>query len=503
MRHAKIMLAEQANTTTNMRSYQNFINGKWVSASSGETYERKSPLTGKGIVQIPWSNKIDTDQAIQVARQVFDSNSWSKSPARIRHDILRKTADLIRAKAPELAQTLCEEVGRPIGICFGEVQITADVYDYFAALALNIHGESTTQYVNNAIGLTMYEPVGVIGIITPWNFPLLLVSWKIAPAIAAGCTMVIKPSEFTPSNTFILAEILAEAGLPEGVVNIVTGDGPIVGECLVESPLVDKIAFTGSTAVGKQIMAKAAPTLKRISLELGGKSPNIVFPDADLAQAVSGALFGIYLNSGQVCQAGSRLLLHESIKDEFMHQLIAATKTLKLGNPNDEATTMGPVINERQFHRIQSYIKTGQSEGAKLLIGGSERYQVEGFEQGLFIQPTIFDNVSNEMVISQEEIFGPVLSVITFKDEDEALQIANNTMYGLTAAVWTKNIDIALSVAKGIRAGTVWVNTYHASGLEPCMPYGGYKQSGIGREVGHQGLEEYLETKSVHIKLAE
>jgi acyl-CoA reductase-like NAD-dependent aldehyde dehydrogenase len=488
---------------TKIRSYNNFINGKWVAPTSEEIYERKSPLTRQTIVQIPWSNQIDTDQAIQVARQVFDSGSWSKSPARIRHDILRKTAELIKLKAPEIAQTLCEEVGRPIGMCFGEVQITADVFDYFAALALNMHGESTTQYVNNAIGLTIHEPVGVIGIITPWNFPLLLVSWKIAPAIAAGCTMVVKPSEFTPSSTFMLAEILAQAGLPEGVINIVTGDGPVVGERLVESPLVDKIAFTGSTAVGKQIMAKAAPTLKRISLELGGKSPNIVFPDADLAQAVGGALFGIYLNSGQVCQAGSRLLLHESIKDEFMHQLIAATKTLKLGNPIDETTTMGPVINERQFYRIQSYIKTGESEGAKLLIGGSERYHVDGFAQGLFVQPTIFDGVANEMVIAQEEIFGPVLSVITFKDEGEALQIANNTMYGLTAAVWTKNLDIALRTAKGIRAGTVWVNTYHASGLEPSMPYGGYKQSGIGREVGHQGLEEYLETKSIHIKLAE
>jgi aldehyde dehydrogenase (NAD+)/betaine-aldehyde dehydrogenase len=266
---------------------------------------------------------------------------------------------------------------------------------------------------------------------------------------------------------------------------------------------VDKIAFTGSTAVGKGIMAKAAPTLKRISLELGGKSPNIVFPDADLAAAVGGAFFGIYLNSGQVCQAGSRLLLHESIKDAFMEQLVAASKTIQLGDPKDPKTSMGPVINERQFDRIQNYIRVGESEGAKLLIGGSGRASVAGFEQGLFVQPTIFDAVKSEMAIAQEEIFGPVLSVMTFKDEAEALQIANNTMYGLTAAIWTKNLDTAFRMAKGIRAGTVWVNTYHASGLEPGMPYGGYKQSGIGREVGHKGLEEYFETKAIHIKLGE
>lgn len=486
-----------------VRSYQNFINGKWVAAISGETYERKSPVTRQTIVQIPWSNQADADAAIQAARQTFDKGDWSKSNALTRHDVLRKTAEGLRTKATELAQTLCEEVGRPFAMAMGEVQFTANVFDYFAGLALDVKGESITQYDNSAIGLTVHEPVGVVGIITPWNFPLLLVSWKIAPAIAAGCTMVVKPSEFTPSSTFILAEIITQAGAPEGVINIVTGDGPVVGERLVESPLVDKIAFTGSTAVGKGIMAKAAPTLKRVSLELGGKSPNIVFPDADMRAAVGGAFFGIYLNSGQVCQAGSRLLLHESIKDEFVAQLVAATKTLKLGDPSDPNTTMGPIINERQFDRIQGYINAGQNEGAKLLIGGSGRYPVEGFEQGLFVQPTIFDAVETKMAIAQEEIFGPVLSVMTFKDEVEALQIANNTMYGLTAAVWTKNLDTAFGMAKGIRAGTVWVNTYHSSGLEPCMPYGGYKQSGIGREVGHQGLEEYFETKSIHIKLGE
>jgi aldehyde dehydrogenase (NAD+)/betaine-aldehyde dehydrogenase len=492
----------KSTVATAVRSYQNFINGKWVAPISGETYERKSPVTGQTIVQIPWSNEADANVAIEAARQTFDQGHWSSSHAHTRHDVLRKTAEALRAKASELAQTLCEEVGRPFPMCLGEVQLTAQVYDYFAGLALDLKGESITQYDSSAIGLTVHEPVGVVGIITPWNFPLLLVSWKIAPALAAGCTVVVKPSEFTPSSTFVLAEIITQAGAPEGVINIVTGDGPVVGERFVESPLVDKIAFTGSTAVGRRIMAKAAPTLKRVSLELGGKSPNIVFPDADMAAAVGGAFFGIYLNSGQVCQAGSRLLLHESIKDEFVGQLVAATKTIKLGDPLDSTTTMGPVINERQFDRIQDYIQAGQREGAKLLIGGSGISSVEGFEQGLFVQPTIFDAVNSEMKIAREEIFGPVLSVMTFKDEAEALQLANNTMYGLTAAVWTKNLDTALRMAKGIRAGTIWVNAYHSAGL-PFMPYGGYKQSGIGRELGHKGLDEYFETKSIQIKLGE
>lgn len=484
-----------------MRHYQNFINGEWIAPMSGETFDRKSPLTRESLVQIPWSNADDTDRAIEAARKACDRGDWARAHARTRHDVLRQTANALRERIAEFAQTLCEEVGRPIGICMGEVQMVAQVFDYFAGLALDLRSDAVTRYDNSAVGFTIQEPVGVVGIITPWNFPLLLVSWKIAPALAAGCTMVIKPSEFTPSSTFMLAEIVAEAGAPEGVINVVTGDGPVVGERLVESPLVDKIAFTGSTAVGRQIMAKAAPTLKRVSLELGGKNPNIIFPDADLEAAAQGALFGIYLNSGQVCQAGSRLLLHESIKDKFVEQLVGATQTLKLGNPKDESTTMGPVINQKQFDRIQGYIESGQAEGAKLLIGGSGRAAVEGFEQGLFVQPTIFDEVNGEMAIVREEIFGPVLTVMSFKDEAEALQIANNTMYGLTAGIWTKNLDTAFGMAKGIQAGTIWVNAYHSAGLEPLMPYGGFKQSGTGREMGHEGLQEYLETKSVQIKL--
>ncbi|AKG23024.1 aldehyde dehydrogenase family protein [Calothrix sp. 336/3] len=494
------MTQQTLSSKTQIRTYQNLINGAYVAPVSGENYTRTSPLTGEDLVQIAWSNQVDADNAIQVARKVFDEGKWSNSAPKNRHDILRKTADLIREKSQAIATTICQEVARPFNMCVMEVLMTADIFDYFAGLSLDIKGEAITQE-GNIIGMTVNEPVGVVGIITPWNFPLVLVAWKIAPAIATGCTMVIKPSEFTPSSTFMLVEILAEAGLPPGIANIVTGDGAVVGERLVESPLVDKIAFTGSTAVGKNIMAKAAPTLKRISLELGGKSPNIIFPDADLPQAIMGAIGGIYLNSGQVCQAGSRLLIHESIKDAVVEQLVGASQTLAIGNPMDVNTFMGPVINQRQFERVQSYIQAGIDEGAKLITGGVGQHSVPGFPDGLFIKPTIFDDVSSTMKIAQEEIFGPVLAVMTFRDEAEALAIANDSMYGLTAGIWTKNIDTAFRMAKGIRAGTIWINTYHTSGLEPRMPYGGFKQSGIGREVGHKGLEEYLETKSVHIKV--
>jgi aldehyde dehydrogenase (NAD+)/betaine-aldehyde dehydrogenase len=378
--------------------------------------------------------------------------------------------------------------------------MAADVYDYYAGLALDMRGDAITNYVPDAVGLTVHEPVGVVGVITPWNFPVLLITWKLAPALAAGCTVVAKPSEFTAGTTFELARIITEAGAPKGVMNVVTGPGNVVGAELAASERVDKIAFTGSTAVGKTIMQAASGNLKKISLELGGKSPNVVFADANVDQAVGGSFFGIYLNTGQVCQAGSRLLLQESIKDEFMTKLQAFTKTVKVGDPADPTTTMGPVINEQQLEKVVGYVHAGADEGATMLCGGG-RLTGEGYDQGLFVQPTIFDGVTNDMRIAREEIFGPVLSVITFKDADEALRIANDTIYGLASAVWTKDINTAFKMAKGIQAGTVWVNSYHSAGL-PYMPYGGYKQSGIGRELGHEGLEEYMETKAIQIKLS-
>ncbi len=485
---------------TQARAYQQFIGGQWVPGVTGETCERHSPATGALVETIPWGNAQDARRGIEAARRAFDAGSWPKAPATTRANVLRNVAAKIREQLIPLAQLLSKEVGKPVNMAVAEVAMAADVYEYYAGLALDLKGDSITNFVPDAVGLTMREPVGVVGVITPWNFPVLLITWKLAPALAAGCTVVAKPSEFTAGTTFELARIISEAGAPDGVMNVVTGPGPVVGAELAASPEVDKVAFTGSTAVGKTIMQAASGNLKKISLELGGKSPNVVFADADIDKAVGGSFFGIYLNTGQVCQAGSRLLLQESIKKEFMAKLIAFTKTVKVGNPEDPTTTMGPVINEAQLEKVVRYVHLGQEEGAEMLCGGG-RLTGDGFDQGLYVQPTIFDHVNNEMKIAQEEIFGPVLSVITFKDADEALQLANDTIYGLAAAVWTRDINTAFKMAKGIQAGTVWLNAYHSAGL-PFMPYGGYKQSGIGRELGHEGLDEYMETKAIQIKLA-
>jgi acyl-CoA reductase-like NAD-dependent aldehyde dehydrogenase len=483
------------------RTYQQLIAGQWVDAASGDTFQRTSPYDGHVVATYPNSGTEDAQKAIEAARRVFDETTWSTTAAKERSRILRRTSELLLANVEELGQSIASEVGKPIGMASAEVAFTADVFDYFAGKALDIKGESITQEVPDAVGLVIHEPVGVVGIITPWNFPLLLVSWKVAPAIAAGCTMVAKPSHYTPGSTLILGRILSEAGLPDGVFNVVTSEtdnGALVGQHIAASELVDKVAFTGSTASGKAVMRAAANNVKKVSLELGGKSPNIVFPDAQVDAAVAGAFFGIYLNSGQVCQAGSRLLVSSQVKDEFLEKLVNMGAMLKMGDPLDPATTMGPVINENQLKKIESYLEAGKQE-AKLLIGGK---RANGdLSQGLFVEPTVFDQVSNQAKIAREEIFGPVLSVLSFDDVDEVIRTANDTMYGLAAAVWTKNIDVAFKVAKGLRAGTVWVNAYHSTGM-PQMPYGGYKQSGIGRELGDAGLHEYLETKSVQIKLS-
>ena len=479
--------------------YQHFIGGQWVAGATGETYTRNNPATGAPVETIPWGGVEDARKAIAAARAAFDSGTWSNAPAQQRATVLRNVAAKIRAEMLPLAQLLSKEVGKPGAMAIGEIAMAADVFDYYAGLALDIRGDAITNFVPDAVGLTIHEPVGVVGVITPWNFPVLLITWKLAPALAAGCTIVAKPSEFTAGTTFELARIITEAGAPAGVMNVVTGPGNVVGAELASSDLVDKIAFTGSTAVGKTIMQAASGNLKKISLELGGKSPNVVFADANIDQAVGGSFFGIYLNTGQVCQAGSRLFLHESIKDEFLTKLQAFTKTVKVGNPEDPATTMGPVINEAQLEKVVRYVHVGQDEGASMLCGGG-RLTGPGYDNGLFVQPTIFDNVTNDMAIAREEIFGPVLSVLTFKDTDEALRLANDTIYGLASAVWTQDLNTAFKMAKGLQAGTVWVNSYHSAGL-PFMPYGGYKQSGIGRELGHEGLEEYMETKAIQFKL--
>lgn len=487
-----------------MQRWKMIIGADEVDAVDGRTFERRSPTHGEVVGIYPQGGEIDAARAIEVARRTFDAGLWPRTPAKTRAQLLRAVAERLRARAEELADNLVAELGKPKRLARGEVAAAADVFDYYAGLALDLSGRAYTHQTPDAIGLALREPVGVVGILTPWNFPLVLVSWKLAPALAAGCTAVCKPSHHTPGSTLLLARILLEAGVPPGVVNVVTSEtdnGAVVGQAIAQSPLVDKIAFTGSTATGRKIMAAAAGTLKRISLELGGKSPNVVFADApSLDAAVTGAFFGVYMNSGQVCQAGSRLLVEESIHDEFLDKLVAMTKKrVRLGDPASLDTSMGPLVSPTQLDRVLAYIESGQ-KSARLVVGGGRVTDGE-LGKGLFVAPTIFDEVPQDAPIAREEIFGPVLSVMTFRDADEALRIANDTMYGLAAAVWTSHLDTAMRFAQGVRAGTVWVNAYHQAGLGEVMPYGGFRQSGLGRELGHEGLAAYLETKSIHVAL--
>jgi acyl-CoA reductase-like NAD-dependent aldehyde dehydrogenase len=485
------------------KEYQLFINGQWTPASSGETLERRYPAnTDVLVATFPAASEQDVDNAIQAARDAFDKGGWAKAPAKQRADVLRKTADKIRAEMNDLAKLLASEVGKPVTEASMEVALTAEVFEYYAGLAMNVKGSVLSNYVDDALGLILKEPVGVVGIITPWNFPMLLATWKIAPALAVGCTTVVKPATYTPCTTYELARIITESGAPKGVINVVTGSGRIVGDRIAASPLIDKVAFTGSTEVGQHVMRAAAGNVKKISLELGGKSPNIIFADAPMQSAIFGSLFGIFLNAGQVCQAGSRVLVQEEVHDAFLGQFTNFVGTVKVGDPMDPSVRMGPVVSDSQLSTVEHYVNAGNEENAQLVTGG-QRVTGGEFDKGFFYQPTVFDKVDNRMKIAQEEIFGPVLSVIPFKTPEEALSIANDTMYGLAAAVWTQDIDKALKFAKGIKAGTVWINSYHAAGQlgVPVMPFGGYKQSGIGRELGLEGMEGFLETKSVSIKL--
>jgi aldehyde dehydrogenase (NAD+) len=481
-----------------MKAGEIFVAGKWQAPISGETYQPINPANEEPLEAVGKGDERDIDAAVTAARKAFDEGPWPKMSPHERGRIVWKLGDLIQQNLDDMArlESLC--TGKTM-FDSGKVEIpfAAEVFRYYAGWASKIHGE-TLQLRDNAFTFTLRHPVGVIGAIVPWNFPFLLSSWKLAPALAAGNTVVIKPASQTPLTALRFAQLCQEAGLPEGVLNVVTGPGGKVGMAMVRDPRVDKIAFTGSTEVGKQIMREASGTLKRLSLELGGKSPNIVFADADMEAAVRGAMTGIFYNKGEVCAAGSRLFLEQSIHDEFMSKLTDRVKTFKVGDPMDKATRMGPVVSKAQMDTVLGYIEAGKREGAQLVAGG-QRASV-GNGKGYYVEPTIFDGVSNSMTIAREEIFGPVLSVIPFKSVDEGIAQGNATSYGLAAAVWTRDVGKALRAAKAIRAGTVWVNAYNL--FDAALPFGGFKESGFGREMGSVGLDGYTEVKTVWVDLA-
>jgi betaine-aldehyde dehydrogenase len=481
---------------TSVRTYQNFINGKWVASSSGETFPVYDPSTEEVIAQVASSNAADIDKAVKAARAAFDSGPWLTTTAQDRGRILFKLAEKVRQNASQLAELECRNTGKPIVEAEFDIADVATCFEYYGGLANKVTG-NVNPVPANALSFTMREPVGVAGQIIPWNYPLLMAAWKLAPAIAAGCTCVLKPAEQTPLTALELANWFEEVGLPPGVTNIVNGFGETAGAAIVAHPNVDKIAFTGNAAVGKIIVKSAADTLKRVTLELGGKSPNIFFPDADWEAAVDGALFGVFINQGEVCSAGSRILVEKKIYPKFVEAMTEKAKRIKLGAPLERDTKMGPLVSKEQYDRVSSYLDVGKKE-AKVAIGGGRPKQ---FGKGYYVEPTIFYDVENSARIAREEIFGPVASVIPFDGESEAIRIANDTPYGLAAAVWTRDIYKAFRVVKSLRAGIIWVNHMQPTYVE--APWGGYKQSGFGRELGPWGLEEYLETKQVFVNLDE
>ena len=481
-----------------MKAGEIFVAGKWQAPTAGETYQPVNPANEELLTPVGKGDERDIDAAVAAARKAFDEGPWPRMSPHERGRIVWKLGDLIQANLDEMAKLESSCTGKTM-FDSGKVEIpfAAEVFRYYAGWATKIHGE-TLPLRDNAFTFTLRQPVGVVGAIVPWNFPFLLSSWKLGPALAAGNTVVIKPASQTPYTALRFAELCQEAGLPEGVFNVVTGPGGKVGMALVRDPRVDKIAFTGSTDVGKQIMREAAGTLKRLSLELGGKSPNIVFADADMEAAARGAMTGIFYNKGEVCAAGSRLFVEQTIHDEFMAKLTDKVKTLKVGDPLDKTTRMGPVVSKAQMETVLSYIEAGKQEGARLVAGGARAKVGDG--KGFYIEPTIFDGVSNTMKIAREEIFGPVLSVIPFKSIEEGIAQGNATSYGLAAAVWTRDVSKALKAARAIRAGTVWVNAYNL--FDAALPFGGFKESGFGREMGSVGLDHYTEVKTVWVDLS-
>lgn len=470
-----------------------FIGGKWVEALSGRTFETLNPSTGEVLATVSEAGAEDVHAAVEAARRAFDDGPWARMDASDRSRLIYKLADLIEEHKEELAQLETLDNGKPIRETRGsDIPLTIEQFRYYAGWTTKLVGQ-TIPVSGPYFNYTLHEPVGVVGQIIPWNFPLMMVSWKVAPALATGCTVVLKPAEQTPLSALYFAQLVERAGFPEGVINIVPGFGDVAGNALVKHPKVDKIAFTGSTAVGKAIMKEAAQTMKRVTLELGGKSPNIVLPDADLSKAAPGVFNGIMANQGEVCCAGSRVFIQKKSFDNVVSDLVSYAQNVKQGNGLQDDIDMGPLVSKKQQERVVRYIHKGNEEGAKLLTGGNYT------EKGYFVEPTVFVDVNDHMTIAREEIFGPVVVAMPFESLDDVIERANNSPYGLAAGVWTENVKNAHYIASRLKAGTVWVNCYNVT--DPASPFGGYKQSGFGREMGSYALENYTEVKSVWIHL--
>jgi len=477
-----------------IRQTKLLINNKWVDPVEGKTFTTLNPATGEVIAKVAEGTGRDVDIAVKAARSALENGPWARMDAADRGKLMFKLADLIEENAEELATLESLNCGKTITDSRGDIAGTVNTIRYYAGWADKIEGR-TVPVRGNFLSYTLRQPVGVVGQIIPWNFPLLMLAWKWGPALACGNTIVMKPAEQTPLSALRVGELAIEAGFPAGVINLINGFGETAGDAIVTHPGIDKVAFTGHMDTAKIIQKRAADTLKRTTFELGGKSPNVVFADCDMEQAVEGAFHAIYFHCGQCCTAGSRLFIEQKIQKEFVERLAARAKQRKVGDPLEESTQQGPQVSQEQLDKILHYVDLGQKEGAKLVTGGSRKGN-----KGYFVEPTIFDGVKDNMTIARDEIFGPVVSVLPFKDMDEVIERANNTNYGLAAAVWTKNIDKAHNYARAVKAGTVWVNCYHI--VDTTTPFGGFKMSGQGRENGEASLDHYSELKTVTVKLS-
>lgn len=477
------------------RDFKMLVDGQWITASNSNAIERVAPGHGVVISRYQAGTKADAERAIGVARKAFDNGPWPRMTASQRSAILLKAADLIAERAEELAYLDAVEAGKPISQVRSEIAGSVDIWRYAAALARDLHGESYNTLGDGTLGVVLREAVGVVSIITPWNFPFLIVGQKLPFALAAGCTTVVKPSELSSGSTLVLGEILLEAGVPAGVVNIITGTGAEVGAIMTSHPDVDMVSFTGSTGVGKLTMTNAAQTLKKVSLELGGKNPQIVFPDADMEAFIDAAVFGAYFNAGECCNAGSRLILHKSIASEVVARVAELAAQVKVGDPLDPTTQVGAIITPQHLEKVTGFVTAAEKRGATIAHGG----EVLDLGSGQYMAPTILSDVTADMPVAREEVFGPVLSVLTFETTAEAIEIANSVDYGLSAGVWSRDFDTCLNVGRKVRAGTVWMNTFMDGASE--LPFGGYKQSGLGRELGRHAVEDYTETKTLNMHI--